>query len=189
MSRLRQRIGRRKKEREISQPRRMPCNDAAHPGGRLKRRRSPPSSKGPFSSSSSVSPLFLFSVSFSSPHFLLYLCQLSSSFFAFSAHPFPFVFATLLFLSSLDPSFYLSIFLIFPHPLPRSHLSFLFPSISSVFPLTVSFHLPLSFDFDFFDSVLFDFSRLVSNLCVSFRARACVCACVCARASYIIIQD
>lgn len=39
LSRLRQRIGRRKKEREILQPRRMPCNDAAHPGGRLKWRR------------------------------------------------------------------------------------------------------------------------------------------------------
>lgn len=36
LSRLRQRIGRRKKEREILQPRRMPCDDAAHPGGRLK---------------------------------------------------------------------------------------------------------------------------------------------------------
>lgn len=100
---------------------------------------------------------------------------LLSSFFAFSAHPFPFVFATLLFfLPSIDRSTF---------PFSRSFLaSPFFLSVSSVFPLTVSFHFHFSFNFDFFHSVLFD-SRLVSNICA--RARVCVYE----RAPYIIIQD
>lgn len=89
LSRLRQRIDRRKKEREILQPRRMPCNDVAHPGGRLKWRRSPPL------------PLLLFfchffsllfSLLFPSSCFMLCLCQLFP-FFTFFAHLFFYVFA------------------------------------------------------------------------------------------------
>lgn len=153
------------------QPRRMPCNDAAHPGGRLKRRRSPPSSKGPFSSSS-VSPFLLFAVSFCSPRFLLYLLDIIILVLRLFRTPLSLCFRHSPLLSSLDRSFYLSILPIFPLSfspfLPSSHLQFRFTSTS---PSTLIFSIP--------------FCSIVASFLTFVRAGVCVYE----RAPYIIIQD